>query len=1161
MLIKELKRRTTSEASDSKVAACLYQFAVIIAEKSKDHARRIIKQLPEFDLHDEVHLAAVLRNMEQIIGEKALHSLSIYELFFLYASSYLHDVGMALPDWELKMVEAVEAENELINGSWKADFNTKGGGPITITRARQLVIQHARELYSDFETVKKWFFAPDTEELLVEHLSQTAVQYQVFRSGFTKKFNSFTGDELRQYVQFLRIDFIRQTHHLRTYHYVKSLGRHMTEEHMQPWGAAVAYDLAVICQAHGEPMSFVEKMKTDAQYVGAEMANLQFIASLLRISDIVHFSIDRAPSVLASEMQFLSDESFVHWAVKQQGVNYDIAVSGDIDKKTIKFRAYCTEPRYYYALHKYLDWVDEELVNYARVSRRWELAFGKQASERWSIPLADEVDRTGISYDAEKFVPVPGLSFSLDQKRILELLMGVQLYKDKYACLRELYQNSLDACKCMISLSNNKEKGRVVLWLESKDSGKETYLCCMDNGVGMTKDIIVNHLLRIGNSYYKSTAFERLRVSQENSFTPTSQFGIGILSCFMLGDRLDIVTKPMQEFSEDTAAIRCTVDGVHENFYYTSPDPVDLERIGRHGTIVRVRLNDPSLISCKNDGKLWFRHFAMRRVPVHDLTRYDDSLFCDWDCHIHNIITKFVGLPRSGVKVTVQLADGNSEPIERWDKLVTWQDLNILEADVDRLEKYCRTKGLGDYYNENSMQEQVKVYESTTEYEGITFSWLLKLPSHNQDASPNCGIRSAQCFGKTGLFVDGVLIENSKLRAEDSDLSWFCQSGHLDFTGEIRPVLSVDRTSITSWPEPIQKLSKKLLQKVVSSSVEIARAHFEEEMLSDDDPKALAAWDYLLNHFYICKAEFLDTLTKDERYAGVMLGDIAELTQNEKLTLREFLDTDKICLPRLGYHDLGQTAKMLFLGKCGNADRLSIDDSGLWVKGNGFAPLVVTSNSDRDFGWKEILLRCDDWTGKFLEFDLVTDFWPVIPLRLFGRLESDSRQTEKIDASERAIKIARMGNGISALGEQDSCLVHPRLGLYQKDDRSMFSRKKVQKNIIGRFDKASNNHWLYEINGHYIEKNKPRYILFVYISPRELNPEEEVSLKEFETSDPEYIQGVRNGWSLLFLGREHVNPIIRPGILPRRDMVSVTRRINPWVLRLIIPGYLQMQSV
>ena len=35
--------------------------------------------------------------------------------------------------------------------------------------------------------------------------------------------------------------------------------------------------------------------------------------------------------------------------------------------------------------------------------------------------------------------------------------MGVQLYKDEYLCIRELYQNSLDATKCIIAV--NKQNG------------------------------------------------------------------------------------------------------------------------------------------------------------------------------------------------------------------------------------------------------------------------------------------------------------------------------------------------------------------------------------------------------------------------------------------------------------------------------------------------------------------------------------------------------------------------------------------------------------------------------------------------------------------------------------------------------------------------------
>ncbi|QVW34417.1 hypothetical protein KIP69_12545 [Geobacter sulfurreducens] len=434
--------------------------------------------------------------------------------------------------------------------------------------------------------------------------------------------------------------------------------------------------------------------------------------------------------------------------------------------------------------------------------------------------------------------------------------------------------------------------------------------------------------------------------------------------------------------------------------------------------------------------------------------------------------------------------------------------------------------------------EFVKTYDCKAEQGGIKFSWLLKLPSRSRDASPSRGFKSVQCFGQSGVFVDGVHIEHNKVNFSDRELDWFCKSGQIDFTGEMRPVLSVDRTSITSWPVMMKELSRKLLQQVVSKSIEITKRHFDEELLSDDDPTALAAWDYLLGHFYTCRADFLEILAKDERYAGVILRDIAELTQDKDLTLRAFLDADKICLPRLGYHDLGQTAKLLFLGKCGNAELLTTDNAGLWVTGKGLSPIITNSNIEREFGHTEILLRCDNWTGKFSEFDLVTDYWPVVPSRLFDRIETDSRRAEKINVSERAIEIQRMGNGISALGEQDACLIHPRYGLYHEDDHSMFSKNRAQKNMVGRFDKASNNHWLYEINGHYIEKNKPRYILIIYISPRGLSPEEEASLKEFESSEPEYIQGVRNGWSLLFLGRTHVQPIIRAGIVPRKDMVA-----------------------
>ncbi|NHQ60112.1 hypothetical protein G9409_05830 [Chlorobium sp. BLA1] len=1144
MLIEELKKREDGDSMSHQAAKSLNHFAELITSNAKDHAKRILSQLPEFDLHDDVHQSAVLTNIEQIVGQLTLSKLSSYELFFLYAASYLHDVGMALPDWELNVIEAVETENNKDDVSWKIEFRTNGQGAFAISTARQLIKKHSSEIYRNFESVSKWFFAPDSEDRLIEHLANTVVQYQDFRSGFSSKLKSLVGSELSNEVKALRIDFIRHSHHSRSYSYVKGLGRHIPEEIMQPWGTAIAHDLAFICQAHGEPIAFVEKMKTDAKYVGAETANLQFVALLLRIADILHFSFDRAPSVLASEIQFRSEDSFIHWAIKQQGVNYDISESGEVGKKTVRFRAYCLKPRYYYALHKYLDWVDQELVNYARVSRRWELSFGKPQSERWSIPLADEVDRSGVGFDKDKFIPVRGLSFTLEQKRILELLMGVRLYKDKYACLRELYQNSLDACKCMIALSDGKEKGRVEFWIERKDSGKVVYLCCMDNGVGMTKDIIVNHLLRIGNSYYSSSSFERLRNSHQHSFTPTSQFGIGILSCFMLGDSLDIVTKPMQEFADDTSAIRCVVDGVHENFYYAQPDDVDMELIGKHGTIVRVRLTEPESITDYNDGKIWFRYFADRTAQM--FKNIEKPLFEGWDRHIHHVVTRFVSLPLLDVNVCVRLIDATRVPIIRWDCPFKWKEHGIDESDIIRLDEFCKvhgwSHGIGEFDKGDITESHNEIYFCKTDYEGVEFSWLLELPSRNEGASSISRYGTIPSFGVFGLSVDGVHIEHNSLVQNDL-LHWLCYSGHLNFTGEIRPVLTVDRMSITSLPETIDIIISQLIRNVAVKTIQTTNEHIEKKGMSSDDPIVLAIWDHLLNGFSPCKVDFLTTFASDERFTNVLLSDLATLVQNKKLTIREFIDAEKLTFQQIAYPDLSAIAKLLFYGKCGNATRLTLLDDGVYVEGTGLSPIVTKRVERHEHHFTDILLKCDDWSGRFSEYDLVTDFWPVIPERLFDCLSSKKNgdHAEKLGESERAIEIHRMGNGITSLGEQDPCMVHPDFGLYT-EEKNYFNQKSSEVCKVGNFAKASNHHWLFELNqvGKMNEK-MTRNILFMFVSPRLLNTEEDARLKEFESSAPDYVKGVRQGWSLLFLGQKHHQPIIHPGMVKR----SVMARLIP----------------
>ena len=58
--------------------------------------------------------------------------------------------------------------------------------------------------------------------------------------------------------------------------------------------------------------------------------------------------------------------------------------------------------------------------------------------------------------------------------------------------------------------------------------------------------MIKNHFVKVGRSYYRSPLFEQERNRLEksgNDFDPCSKFGIGFMSCFMLGDRITITTR------------------------------------------------------------------------------------------------------------------------------------------------------------------------------------------------------------------------------------------------------------------------------------------------------------------------------------------------------------------------------------------------------------------------------------------------------------------------------------------------------------------------------------------------------------------------------------------------------------------------------------------
>jgi HSP90 family molecular chaperone len=65
-----------------------------------------------------------------------------------------------------------------------------------------------------------------------------------------------------------------------------------------------------------------------------------------------------------------------------------------------------------------------------------------------------------------------------------------------------------------------------------------------DNGVGMSRNIVVRHLIAVASNFWQSAEFFRdFGPAVDAGFKPIGKFGIGFLSVFMLGDHIIVETE------------------------------------------------------------------------------------------------------------------------------------------------------------------------------------------------------------------------------------------------------------------------------------------------------------------------------------------------------------------------------------------------------------------------------------------------------------------------------------------------------------------------------------------------------------------------------------------------------------------------------------------
>jgi molecular chaperone HtpG len=156
--------------------------------------------------------------------------------------------------------------------------------------------------------------------------------------------------------------------------------------------------------------------------------------------------------------------------------------------------------------------------------------------------------------------------FQINLRGVIDLLSH-HLYSSPGVYVRELLQNATDAIRARQLLEPRHEGTIRVELIEKQDGGPPTLLFS-DDGVGLTEEEIHRFLATIGESSKREALAER-----RNDFI--GQFGIGLLSCFMVCDELLVVTRSVKDGNR-TMEWR----GRHDGTYSVRPSEHPLERPG-----------------------------------------------------------------------------------------------------------------------------------------------------------------------------------------------------------------------------------------------------------------------------------------------------------------------------------------------------------------------------------------------------------------------------------------------------------------------------------------------------------------------------------------------------------------------------------------------------
>ena len=289
--------------------------------------------------------------------------------------------------------------------------------------------------------------------------------------------------------------------------------------------------------------------------------------------------------------------------------------------------------------------------------------------------------------------------FETESKELLNLMIN-SIYSNNEIFLRELISNASDAIDKYKYLSLTSQ-GQVPLlehYISISLDKKNRTITISDNGIGMSKDDLINNLGTIARSGSKDFMNKIKEAKEKKDLDIIGQFGVGFYSAFMVASKIDVLTK--------------TYDGQAYLFSSDGEDSYSIEEADKkdNGTSITLYLKKSSK---EIDYDKYLEEYEIKDLVKRysDYIRYPIKMMCT--------VTK-PKLDKDGNEIKGETEQVNEE-----------QTLNSMIPLWKKNRKDVSEEELNKFYKDKFMDYEDPLISLFINVDGkITYNSLLFIPSH-----------------------------------------------------------------------------------------------------------------------------------------------------------------------------------------------------------------------------------------------------------------------------------------------------------------------------------------------------------------------------------------------------------------------------------------------